>query len=161
MFVAVYLIVPDSLCKNLKFHFTIYHMKTRKTLDDVISENLQYYRNQTHLTQADLAEKLEVSTSHIANIERKESSVSLSLISRILDLFNITPNDLMLEKTTSLSLTREQKLKALISEKLDTVKYELYSELTILNEEEPSTVFYSSKAKPRTPSHYIADSQKK
>ena len=134
-------------------------MREEKSLDIIISENLQFYRNQAHLTQAELAEKLNISISHIANIERKESSVSLALIKKILDFFQITPNDLMLDKTKIENLSKDQQIKAIISEKLDGFKIDLYSELhNHLSEE--STVIYSTPIRPRQKKQSIASSKK-
>ena len=134
-------------------------MREEKSLDIIISENLQFYRNQAHLTQAELAENLNISISHIANIERKESSVSLALIKKILDFFKITPNDLMLDKTKIENLSKDQQIKAIISEKLDGLKIDLYSELhNHLSEE--STVIYSTPIRPRQKKQSIASSKK-
>ena len=134
-------------------------MREEKSLDIIISENLQFYRNQAHLTQAELAENLNISISHIANIERKESSVSLALIKKILDFFQITPNDLMLDKTKIENLSKDQQIKAIISEKLDGLKIDLYSELhNHLSEE--STVIYSTPIRPRQKKQSIASSKK-
>ena len=134
-------------------------MREEKSLDIIISENLQFYRNQAHLTQAELAENLNISISHIANIERKESSVSLALIKKILDFFQITPNDLMLDKTKIENLSKDQQIKAIISEKLDGFKIDLYSELhNHLSEE--STVIYSTPIRPRQKKQSIASSKK-
>lgn len=134
-------------------------MREEKSLDIIISENLQFYRNQAHLTQAELAENLNISISHIANIERKESSVSLALIKKNLDFFQITPNDLMLDKTKIENLSKDQQIKAIISEKLDGLKIDLYSELhNHLSEE--STVIYSTPIRPRQKKQSIASSKK-
>ena len=134
-------------------------MREEKSLDIIISENLQFYRNQAHLTQAELAENLNISISHIANIERKESSVSLALIKKILDFFQITPNDLMLDKTKIENFSKDQQIKAIISEKLDGLKIDLYSELhNHLSEE--STVIYSTPIRPRQKKQSIASSKK-
>ena len=59
----------------------------------VAGKNLQSLRKKFNLTQAQLAEKLEISVSHVANIERAETSISLSLVQRIVELFSITPNE--------------------------------------------------------------------
>lgn len=134
-------------------------MREEKSLDSIISENLQFYRNQAHLTQAELAEKLNISISHIANIERKESSASLSLIKKILDFFQITPNDLMLDKTRIEYPSKDQQIKAIISEKLDGLKIDLYSELhNHLTDE--NTVMYSTPIRPRQKKQTIASSKK-
>lgn len=136
-------------------------MNIGKSLDDVISENLQYYRNQTHLTQAELAEKLNVSISHIANIERKESSASLALISRILDLFHITPNDLMLDKAPLITLTAEQRISTMISEKLDAAKFEICSEIMNIEKINSSGLTYGKKSRSRPDRRIVSDYQKK
>lgn len=135
-------------------------MNYSKSLDDIISENLQHYRNQAHLTQAELAEKLNVSTSHIANIERKESSVSLSLIQKILDLFQITPNDLMLEKSSAEQLTKDQQLNAVITEKLESARLEIIAELSNISAEEKKAAEYSIPIRPRQKVQTVASPKK-
>lgn len=135
-------------------------MNDEKSLDNIISENLQYYRNQARFTQAELAEKLNISTSHVANIERKESSVSLDLISKILDLFQISPNDLMLDKDTPENLSKDQQLNNILAEKLNTVRIELYNELKFLNSEKVTEAVYSTPIRPRQKPLSVASSKK-
>lgn len=88
-------------------------------------KNLQSLRKQYHLTQAQLAEKLEVSVSHIANIERGETSISLCLVQKIVELFSITPNDLLLDKNSEehSSGSPQEKIRRLVSERLNAAAY--------------------------------------
>ncbi|MGN0740022.1 MAG: helix-turn-helix domain-containing protein [Treponema sp.] len=102
--------------KNKSFDLQFDTMNGNRDFTSNVGRNLQLLRKQYHLTQAQLAEKLEVSVSHIANIEREETSISLSLVEKIIDLFGITPNDLLLEKTSENSEENspQEKLKQII-----------------------------------------------
>ncbi len=135
-------------------------MSTRKSLDEIIGENLHYYRNHFHLTQAEVAEKLNVSISHIANIERKESSASLSLIEKILDLFQLSPNDLLLEKEISSNLSDSQILQLHICQKIEVFKAEILNEIKEFEYQNSDKSIYSSTPRARPAKREIADNKK-
>ena len=132
-----------------------------------VGKNLQLLRKQYHLTQAQLAERLEVSVSHIANIEREETSISLSLVQKIIDLFGITPNDLLLEKTSESSgeNSPQEKLRQILTKRLDSAAYLIYSDIIEMkkevDEKSEAENFYSMKIRGRETFSSIADSERK
>ena len=132
-----------------------------------VGKNLQLLRKQYHLTQAQLAERLEVSVSHIANIEREETSISLSLVQKIIDLFGITPNDLLLEKTSESSgeNSPQEKLRQILTKRLDSAAYLIYSDIIEMkkevDEKSEAENFYSMKIRGRETFSAIADSERK
>lgn len=74
-------------------------MKKRKHQDRYlrIGLNIAMYRKLKHMTQLELAEKINVSRTHISNIEAPNSVtiMSLDLIFDIADALDIQPEDLM------------------------------------------------------------------
>lgn len=136
-------------------------MREDKVFKHNISDNLQYYRVQAHFSQEQLAEKLKISTAHVANIEGKKTSVSFALLRRIIDVFQITPNDMMLAKTPVTELSKEQQLKQTLSQKLDVLKIELFNEICKLDSNETEEVVYSTPIRPRQQKQYVANSKKK
>lgn len=126
-------------------------MKEKRNFRVVIGENLQYLRRKYALTQADLAEKLEISISHIANIERAESSVSISLLQKITELFEITPNDLLLENIATINKnkkTAEEEFREGISDKMIALGNSLYFDFIEFNKKRTKEgIMLSSKTK--------------
>ncbi len=51
--------------------------------------NISYYRKLNGLSQAQLAEKIEISRTHMSRIETAECAVSLDVVFKIADVFNI------------------------------------------------------------------------
>ncbi len=56
--------------------------------------NIAFYRKKKGLTQAQLAEKLNISLSHVGGIEQGKHSAALDLIWKICDILEIPPEDL-------------------------------------------------------------------
>ena len=121
----------NSLFKNQNYSFKIYKMQKSNMLI-AIATNLKILRKKFRYTQAELAEKLEISISHVANIERAETSVSLDLVNKIIEVFGITPNDLLLINTKNISYnppTQQEKIEALFDEKIAVFRQAFYTEL--------------------------------
>ncbi len=55
----------------------------------IIGRRIKIHRNKLGLTQAKLAEKLDVSAKYISSIERGEANVSLKQLNKIANLLNI------------------------------------------------------------------------
>lgn len=53
--------------------------------------NISYYRKRAGLSQLQLAEKINISRTHMSRIETAECSVSLDVIFNICDSLGITP----------------------------------------------------------------------
>lgn len=136
-------------------------MGKSKRLEDIISDNLQIYRKQYHLTQAELAEKLGISVSHIANIESKKSCASLSLIQKILENFQISPNDLLLDKTTDEDFSTEEKVNLILSEQMHIMKSNVYNQILDLLKDHSGETAYSTPIRKRQKIQTVADSEKK
>lgn len=67
---------------------------------DSIGERIKYYRKERGLTQNELAEKTNLSRSHIASIERNIYTPSISTLTEIANALNIESSILISEKTT-------------------------------------------------------------
>jgi transcriptional regulator with XRE-family HTH domain len=51
--------------------------------------NIAYYRKEQHLSQIQLAEKIDISRTHMSRIENNDCAVSLDVIFRIAKALNI------------------------------------------------------------------------
>ncbi len=51
--------------------------------------NISYYRKEQHLSQIQLAEKIDISRTHMSRIENSDCAVSLDVIFRIAKALNI------------------------------------------------------------------------
>jgi Predicted transcriptional regulators len=51
--------------------------------------NIAYYRKEQHLSQIQLAEKIDISRTHMSRIENSDCAVSLDVIFRIAKALNI------------------------------------------------------------------------
>ncbi|WP_318661747.1 helix-turn-helix transcriptional regulator [Treponema sp.] len=140
-------------------------MGKKNQLSFIAGKNLQILRKQNHLTQADLAEKLGISISHVANIESRRTSVSLELIEKILKLFDITPNDLLLDNysVNKKENTSKEKVRRIISAKINSLAFELYHDIEEYVPDHPVSrqVEYNQKPKKRSASLKVADNDKK
>ena len=65
-----------------------------KSLYEKFGLNVVYYRKKKRLTQLQLAELVDVDRSHISAIELGNVGVSMDLIFRFSEVFNITPKEL-------------------------------------------------------------------
>lgn len=62
-----------------------------------ISNNIKKYRKKNHLTQAQMAEMINMHHQNYSQLERGVYSPSLDRLLEICSILNITPNDLLLE----------------------------------------------------------------
>lgn len=56
--------------------------------------NISYYRKREGLSQIEMAEKLNISRTHMSRIETAECAVSLDVVFLICDVLEISPKDL-------------------------------------------------------------------
>lgn len=133
-------------------------MKLNNHLSDIICENILQLRLKLHLTQAEFSERLDISDSHIANIERRVSSPSLSLIQNIIDTFGVEPEEILLEKKGQNGNSSSNKLKDLLSVHMEQLKVRLYDDLIQL--ESNSDKLYSHKPAPRQKLNSVASTKK-
>jgi transcriptional regulator with XRE-family HTH domain len=75
-----------------------------------IGRKIRMYRNQSQITQSDLAEKLNVSAKYISAIERGVSKVSLIRLDEIANLLNVKIVDLLADSDTTKSYYGEVEL---------------------------------------------------
>ncbi len=61
----------------------------------VIGERLKKARKEKHLTQEQLAEKIDVSIAFLSRIERGSSQINLKRLSQICDILEITEGDIL------------------------------------------------------------------
>lgn len=74
-------------------------MDDEKNYYEIIGQNVAYYRKQKHLTQEGLAQKTNISRTHISHIEAKKvgKAPSLDILFRICSVLGIEPYKLFLE----------------------------------------------------------------
>ena len=68
-------------------------------LKQTIAENLVAYRKQAHLTQQELAEKLNYSDKAVSKWERAEGVPDVLVLKAIADLYGVTVNDFLVDRT--------------------------------------------------------------
>ncbi|MBR3560005.1 MAG: helix-turn-helix transcriptional regulator [Oscillospiraceae bacterium] len=56
--------------------------------------NIAFYRKQRGLSQNQLAERIDISRTHMSRIETADCAVSLDVLFEICDVLDITPNKL-------------------------------------------------------------------
>ena len=61
---------------------------------DIISANIKKLRTAAKLSQIKMAEKLHCSREFISRVENKKERVSLNMLLKIAELFNVNPKDL-------------------------------------------------------------------
>lgn len=65
-------------------------------LKHIFGKNVKYYRYNKHLTQAQLAEKADISVDYLSCIERGKYGANFDLIETLATIFNIPPYKLFL-----------------------------------------------------------------
>ena len=64
-------------------------MGIKRNLRDILKTNIKYYRIKANLTQEDLAEKADVTSKYISDLERGIFNVSLEKLEQIAEALNI------------------------------------------------------------------------
>ena len=62
---------------------------------NIIGQRIKKARQNKHLTQEDLAEKLDVSVAFLSRIERGSSHINLKRLNQICDILNITEGQIL------------------------------------------------------------------
>ena len=73
---------------------------TKEELLILVGNNIKRYRNERNMTQDELAEKAQISTSFCANIERGQKGMSLLVLRDIADALQVTTDALLYEKSS-------------------------------------------------------------
>lgn len=76
----------------------------------LIGNNLRQYRLENNYTQEELAEKIGISTSFYANIERGAKSMSIQVLRNLTDALQISADRLLYEETASVRVQNIVKL---------------------------------------------------
>ena len=74
---------------------------TKENLMAIVGTNLKFYRTMRHMTQEELAEKVGVSISFCANIERGTKGVSMFVLRDLADALGITVNQLLYDRNAN------------------------------------------------------------
>lgn len=69
-----------------------------------IGKNIKSIRNEKKMTQAELAEKAQISVIHVSHIENGSVNMSLETLLSICHALNVTPNDILLGEYLSTSV---------------------------------------------------------
>lgn len=77
-----------SLNKNMENKESKYH--------NIIAANIKKLRTTAKLSQEKMAEKLSCSREFISRVENKKERVSLNMLLKIAELFNVNPSDLFI-----------------------------------------------------------------
>ncbi len=88
MYSFIVLIVIYSLNKNMENKESQYY--------DIISKNIKKLRTAAKLSQEKMAENLCCSREFISRVENKKERVSLNMLLKIAELFNVNPSDLFI-----------------------------------------------------------------
>ncbi|MCL2193362.1 MAG: helix-turn-helix transcriptional regulator [Treponema sp.] len=73
---------------------------TEHELRGILSRNIKRYRNNQNLSQADLAEKLDISVNFLCNIENGNRGISFETIAKFVSALNIEPYELFKTETS-------------------------------------------------------------
>jgi transcriptional regulator with XRE-family HTH domain len=74
-------------------------MNTKKSLIQILSENLKQKRAELNISQEKLAELLDVHRNTIAFIERKQRNISLELLEKLAQVLNCSASSLIEDKS--------------------------------------------------------------
>lgn len=72
---------------------------------NIIGQRIKKARQNKHLTQEDLAEKLDVSVAFLSRIERGSSHINLKRLNQICDILNITEGQILMVALEILKIT--------------------------------------------------------
>lgn len=70
-------------------------MKEKDPFAVLVGKNIHAHRKATHMTQAALAEKLNLTPAHISRVERGEKMVSLPVLKELVEIFEISYDELL------------------------------------------------------------------
>lgn len=104
---------------------------------ETLGERIKYYRKEKGFTQKELAEKTNLSRSHIASIEGNQYTPSLSTLNEIAAALTIDVSILLSDKPTSTTLTTKDKIE--IDEYLENFENELLTQTGLMFDGEPMT----------------------
>lgn len=89
----------------------------KKDLQEIVGNNLQKYRTKAKLTQDQVAERAGISTSHYANLERGNRSMSAVVLRSLAEALGVSTDCLLYEDSAS---THIENIRSLLSNKPET-----------------------------------------
>ena len=96
---------------------------TKPEIYSAIGKKIKEYRLKNHLTQEELAEKLDISVKYISRIENGSGGVKLETLINAMNLLGIVPNvafsDLIKNDDIKLRLFLSSKISELSNDKID------------------------------------------
>ena len=84
-------------------------MANEKRIEDLIAENIAFYRKANGITQSELAEKLNYSDKLISKWERAEGMPDVIVLKAVADLFHISVNDFYREEKRKTPVSKNVK----------------------------------------------------
>ena len=84
-------------------------MEEKKTQEQIIAENLIYYRKAAGLTQLEIAEKFNYSDKSISKWERAEGIPDILVLKSLADFYGIKIDDFFREEKTKVSVSKKNK----------------------------------------------------
>jgi len=73
-------------------------MKQRKSIPQILAANIKRRRAELNLTQSQLAEQLEISSTYIAELEIASKNASLDVIQRLCEVLSMRPYEMLIEE---------------------------------------------------------------
>ena len=70
-------------------------MTSKTTKYIILGKNIKNARKSNHLSQSDLADKLNISREHLAKVETAKRGISLDLLFKISEVLNVSEKDLL------------------------------------------------------------------
>ena len=96
---------------------------TKPEIYSALGKKIKEYRLKNHLTQEELAEKLDISVKYISRIENGSGGVKLETLINAMNLLGIVPNvafsDLIKNDDIKLQLFLSSKISELSNDKID------------------------------------------
>lgn len=89
-------------------------------LNELIGRNIRKYRKESRLTQEQLAERVGVSTSFCANIERGGRSMSIQVLTKFANALNVSVDSLVRDPS-EVDGQHTENIRALLSESSEDV----------------------------------------
>ena len=96
-----------------------------------VGERIRQARKEKHLSQAELAEKVQISASHMSDLENGKTNISLEIFMRITEALQVSADWLLQTNIPEVSKIQMAELESLLS---DCSSSELQSLLRMLKE---------------------------
>ena len=84
-------------------------MEEKKSLEQIVADNLVYYRKTAGLTQLEVAEKFNYSDKSISKWERAEGLPDILVLKALADFYDIRVDDFFKEEKAKIKMTRKSR----------------------------------------------------